>query len=165
MLKRRDLIDASASGDRIPAQPAPQPEALLISINASSVDECLLSRVNALTALLEMELTMKTKLIAVASAAVIGLTALAMPNQAKAHWNGGWWIPGAIIGGLALGAAIASRPYYYGPGYYGYGYPYYYGYGPYYYGYGSYYGYRPYYYGGPRYYYGRPYRHYRRYYR
>jgi hypothetical protein len=73
---------------------------------------------------------------------------------------------------LALGAAIASRPYYYGPGYYGYAYapgPYYDGYayapGPYYgaydYGYGGgyYYGGGPYYYGGARYYYNRPYRH------
>ena len=89
---------------------------------------------------------MKRKLIAVASAAMIGLTAVAIPNQVEARWRGGggWWIPGAIVGGLALGAAIASRPYYYGPGYYG-----------------SYYGYGggPYYYGGPRYYYGRPYRH------
>jgi hypothetical protein len=102
---------------------------------------------------------MKRKLIAVASAAMIGLTAVAIPNQVEARWRGGggWWIPRAIVGGLALGAAIASRPYYYGPGYYGYAYgpgPYYgYGGGPYYYGGG------PYYYGGPRYYYGRPYRH------
>ena len=94
---------------------------------------------------------MKRKLIAVASAAMIGLTAVAIPNKVEAHSNG-WWIPGAIIGGLAL-AAIASRPYYYGPGYYRYGY------GPYYYGGG------PYYYGGGPYYYRRPYRHYRRYYR
>jgi hypothetical protein len=94
----------------------------------------------------------KRKLIAVALAAMIGLSAaVATPKKVEAHSNG-WWIPGAIIGGLALGA-ITSRPYYYGPGYYGYGYdPYYYGSGPYYYG------------GGP-YYYGRPYRHYRRYYR
>jgi hypothetical protein len=56
----------------------------------------------------------------------------------------GWWIPGAVVGGLALGAAIASRPYYY-PGYYGYGYdPYYYGGSPYYYGGGPYYYQQPY---------------------
>jgi hypothetical protein len=84
---------------------------------------------------------MKQKLIAVASAALIGLAAVATPNKVEAH-SGGWWIPGAVIGGLALGAAIAS-----GPGYYGYGYdPYYYGGGPYYYGGG------PYYYGGGPYY-------------
>jgi hypothetical protein len=98
---------------------------------------------------------MKRKLIAIAAAATIGLSAIAVPGKAEAHSNG-WWIPGAIIGGLAIGA-IASRPYYYGPGpYYGYGYdPYYYGGGP-------------YYYGAP--YYARPYRYhryyrYRRYYR
>jgi hypothetical protein len=86
---------------------------------------------------------MKHKLIAVVSAAVIGLTAAAIPNKAEAHWRGGWWVPGAVIGGLALGAAIASSPYYYN-------------YGPYYYGGG------PYYYVGPRYYYRhRHYRYYR----
>src|SRR5262249_62291418 len=105
---------------------------------------------------------MKLKLIALASAAMIGLTAVALPDQAEARWRrGGWWVPGAVVGGLALGAAIASRPYYYGPGYYGYAYnpgPYY---EPYAYGYGggpSYYGGGPYYYGGPRSY-GGPYRH------
>jgi hypothetical protein len=104
---------------------------------------------------------MNHKLITLASAAMIGLTAVAIPNQVEARWrgSGGWWIPGAVAGGLALGAAIASRPYYYGPGYYDYAYapgPYYdYGYGgdPYYYGGG------PYYNGGPRYSYPRPYRH------
>jgi hypothetical protein len=111
---------------------------------------------------------MNIKLIALASAAMIGVTAVAIPSQAEARWRGGgWWVPGAVIGGLALGAAIASRPYYYGPGYYGYAYaP---GYGAYGYGYGGYSGYGPYdydynssgphYYGGPRYYYDRPYRH------
>ena len=60
---------------------------------------------------------MKLKLIELASAAMIGLTAAAIPNEAEARWRGGgWWIPGAVVGGLALGAAIASRPYYYGPG-------------------------------------------------
>jgi hypothetical protein len=85
---------------------------------------------------------MKVKLMAAVSAAVIGLTAaVAVPNKAEANWRGGWWVPGAVIGGIALGAAIASRPYYYGPGYYGYASgPYYYGGGPYYYGGGPYYG-------------------------
>ena len=81
---------------------------------------------------------MKQNLMAVA--AVIGLTAVAIPNKAEAYWRGGWWVPGAVIGGIALGAAIASRPYYYGPGYYGYASgPYYYGGAPYY-GGGPYYG-------------------------
>jgi uncharacterized membrane protein len=76
----------------------------------------------------EMRSNMNSKLIALASAATIALTAVAIPNQAEARWRGGgWWIPGAVIGGLALGAVIASRPYYYGGG------PYYaYGGGPYY---------------------------------
>ena len=85
---------------------------------------------------------MKQKLIAVASAAMIGLTAVAIPSKVEevAAWR--------------LGAAIASRPYYYGPGYYGYAYdPYYYDYGP------SYYGGGPYYYARPYRYYRRPYRH------
>ena len=85
---------------------------------------------------------MKRKLIAVASAAMIGLTAVAIPNKAEARWHGGWWVPGAVIGGIALGAALASRPYYY----YDYG-PYYYDSGPYYYG-GGYYRHRYYYHGG-----------------
>jgi hypothetical protein len=38
---------------------------------------------------------MKQKLMAVASAAVIGLTAVAIPNNAEANWRGGWWVPGA----------------------------------------------------------------------
>ena len=98
---------------------------------------------------------MKLKLIALASAAMIGLTAVAIPNEAEARWRGGWWVPGAVVGGLALGAIIASRPYYYGYG------PYYtYDYGPYAYDYGPYYsggGYSPYYYGGGPYYYQQPY--------
>jgi hypothetical protein len=90
---------------------------------------------------------MNLKLIALASASMIGLTAIAIPDQAEARWRrGGWWIPGAVVGGLALGAAVASRPYYYGGPYYAYDYgpynsgPYYYGggYGPYYYGGGPY---------------------------
>ena len=105
---------------------------------------------------------MNSKLIALASAATMAIAAVAIPDQAEARWRGGgWWVPGAVVGGLALGAAIASRPYYYGPGY-GYAYapgPYY---GAYDYGYGGgpyYYGGGPYYNGGPRYYYNRPYRH------
>lgn len=108
---------------------------------------------------------MKSKLIALASVATIALTAAAIPNQAEANWrghrHGGWWGPGAVIGGLALGAAVASRPYFdygyaYDPGPYAYDYDY----GPAVtYEYGG-----PYAYDGPRYYrggYGYPYRHWR----
>ncbi len=116
-----------------------------------------------------------------ASAGMIAL-AVAAPNKADARWNG-WWVPGAVIGGLALGAAIASshnyyygyapyRAYGYGPYAYSYGpyayryAPYAYSYAPYAYSYGPYayryapydYSYGSYAYAGPRYYY-RPYRH------
>lgn len=97
---------------------------------------------------------MKKTLMAIAAAATICGSTIATPTKVEAGSNG-WWIPGAIIGGLAVGA-IASGAYgpyyYYGPRPY-----YYYGPGPYYYGPG------PYYY-GPRYYY-RPYRYYSRPYR
>jgi hypothetical protein len=104
------------------------------------------------------EVNMNSKLIALASAATIAVTAVAIPNQAEARWRGGgWWVPGAVVGGLALGAAIASRPYYYGGGpYYAYGGSPYYGGGPYY-GSGSYYGGGGPYYGGGAYYGGGPY--------
>ena len=39
---------------------------------------------------------MNRKLIAVASAAMIGLTAVAIPKQVEAGSND-WWIPGAIM--------------------------------------------------------------------
>jgi hypothetical protein len=55
--------------------------------------------------------------------------------QARWRGGGGWhrgggWIPGAIIGGVLAGAAVAaSDPYYYdGPGPYGYSYSYGYAY-------------------------------------
>ena len=51
---------------------------------------------------------MKRKLIAIASAAIIGLSGFVAPGKAEAHSNG-WWIPGAIVGGLAIGA-LAARP-------------------------------------------------------
>lgn len=95
---------------------------------------------------------MKKTLIALATAATIAVTAIAAPTRAEAR--DGWWIPGAIFGGLALGALAASAAYgpYYGPRYY-------YGPGPYWGGWGPAYAYAPgpYYYGpryydGPRYY-------------
>lgn len=124
--------------------------------------------------------------LALAAAAVLGLTAVSAPSPAEAHWRGGGFFPG-IAGGLIAGAVIgglASNAYAYGPGYgyYGGGYPYYGGgYYPAYYGggyapagyYGGYYGdaypvvryrrvVRPayaYWGGGPRYYGPRYYHH------
>jgi hypothetical protein len=106
--------------------------------------------------------------LALAAAAVLGMTAVTAPSPAEAHWRGGGFFP-AVAGGLIAGAVIgglASNAYAYGPGYgyYGGGYPYYGGYAPAY--YGGYYD-EPYYpvvryrrvirpayayYGGPRFY-------------
>ena len=83
---------------------------------------------------------MKKAILALATAAVVGFTALAAPSPAEARWRGGGFGP-ALAGGLIAGAligGIASSAYAYGPryGYYG-------GYAPSYYG-----GYAPAYYGG-----------------
>ena len=113
---------------------------------------------------------MKKAVLALATAATIGVTALVAPSPAQA-WRGGWGpgLAGGLIAGAVIGG-IASSAYAYGPGY-GYyggpGYGYYGGYGPTYYGgyadygshaapayYGGYapayydYGYAPAYYGG-----------------
>jgi hypothetical protein len=108
-------------------------------------------------------IVMKTKVIAVTSVAMITLGAVAISNPAEARWRyGGWAVPGAVVGGLALGAAIASRPYYgygyaAGPYYGGYGYAapyaYYGGVGPNDYEYNNSYSYQP------SYRYNAPYRH------
>src|ERR1700738_5698145 len=93
---------------------------------------------------------MKKAVLALVTAATIGITALMAPSPAQA-WRGGWgggWGAG-LAGGLIAGAVIggiASSAYAYGPGYGYYGGP---GYG--YYGgpaYGYYGGYAPAYYGG-----------------
>jgi hypothetical protein len=91
--------------------------------------------------------------LALAAAAILGLTAVAAPSPAEAHWRGGGFFP-AVAGGLIAGAVIgglASNAYAYGPGYGYYGG----GYAPAY--YGGYYGggYAPAYYGGG--YYSEPY--------
>ena len=91
--------------------------------------------------------------LALAAAAVLGLTAVAAPSPAEARWRGGGFFP-AVAGGLIAGALIgglASNAYAYGPGYgygFGPGFGYYGGYAPAY--YGGYYGggYAPAYYGG-----------------
>ena len=82
-----------------------------------------------------------TKTLAVlATAATVGLTAMAAPAQAR-HIGPGLAF-GLAAGALTAGAIAASHPYYgYGPGYYDYGPTYYYGPGPY-----AYYGGGPYYY-------------------
>lgn len=114
---------------------------------------------------------MKKTALVLTTVGVLGLSALAAPTRAEAHWRGGWG-PG-IAGGLLAGAVIggiASSAYAYGPGhgyyggyapayYGGYGYPYggytttYYstGYAPAYYGYRYRRAYRPAfaYYSGP----------------
>ena len=90
---------------------------------------------------------MKKAVLALATAATIGVAALVAPSPAQA-WRGGGWGPGLAAGliGAAVIGGIASSAYAYGPGY-GYyggpGYGYYGGYAPAYYG-----GYAPAYYGG-----------------
>ena len=78
---------------------------------------------------------MKGKILALATAVTIGMTALTATSPAEARWRGGgWgggWGPGLAAGivGAAVIGGIASSTYAYGPGYgyYG-GYPYrYYG--------------------------------------
>ena len=86
-------------------------------------------------------------LTVVAAGGAVAIASVAAPTTADARCRG-CGIAAGVIGGLAVGAAIASAassPYYYGPGY-AYDYTYAPGYaygGPYYYG-----GYRGYYYGG-----------------
>ena len=90
---------------------------------------------------------MKKTVLALATAATIGVSALVAPSPAQAWRGGGWGWGGGLAAGL-IGAAviggIASSAYAYGPGYGYYG-------GP---GYGDYGGYAPAYYGGyaPAYY-------------
>nr|WP_249142256.1 hypothetical protein [Bradyrhizobium sp. AUGA SZCCT0160] len=100
------------------------------------------------------------KILALATAATIGIGSLAASSPAEARWRGGGWGPGIAAGliGAAVIGGIASSAYAYGPGYgyyggypgYGYGYaPVSYGYAPGYYG-GYATSYAPVYY-GPRY--------------
>jgi hypothetical protein len=93
---------------------------------------------------------MKKTVLALVTAATIGVSALVAPSPAQA-WRGGGWGPGLAAGliGAAVIGGIASSAYAYGPGYGYYGGP---GYGD----YGGYapayynYGYAPAYYGGYR---------------
>ena len=70
------------------------------------------------------------KKVGIAGLAAVSVFAatLATSSDADARWRGrgyrGGWVGPAIVGGLALGAIAASRPYAYGYGYgpgYGYG--------------------------------------------
>ena len=72
------------------------------------------------------------------AAVAIGAISAATIAPAEARWRGGPGLAfGLAAGALALGAAAATSPYYYGPGYYP----------------GTYYAPGPYaYYGGPVYY-------------
>ena len=87
---------------------------------------------------------MKKALAILATVATVGATMMSAPAQAGGwgHHHGGWGPAlgfGLAAGALTAGAIAASRPYYYGPDYYGY-------YGP------ANYGPGPYaYYGGPYY--------------
>jgi hypothetical protein len=96
---------------------------------------------------------MRKTVLALGTAATIGVSALVAPSPAQA-WRGGGWGAGLAAGliGAAVIGGIASSAYAYGPGYGYYGGPGYgyYG-GP---GYGYYGGYAPAYYGGyaPAYY-------------
>jgi hypothetical protein len=67
---------------------------------------------------------MRKILTALVAAATISATAIATSRKADAWW--GWWVPGAVAGGIVTGAivgsALAPRPYYpygYPPPYYG----------------------------------------------
>jgi len=90
---------------------------------------------------------MKRTILALATAATVGLTALAS-SPAEAQWRGGGWGPGiaggligaAVVGGIASSAYGPGPGYGYYGGYPGYGYD---GYAPVYSG-----GYAPAYYGG-----------------
>jgi hypothetical protein len=68
---------------------------------------------------------MKKTLMALAAVATLAVST-ASPALA---WRGGWGpgVAAGLLGGAIIGGAIASRPYYYGPGYY-YGPAYYPGY-------------------------------------
>ncbi len=75
---------------------------------------------------------MKKTLMALAAVATLAVSAVAVPAPAHAQRGVGVGIAAGLLGGAIIGGAIASSPYYYGPGYYP--------------------GYRPYgYYGGPAY--------------
>src|ERR671930_621128 len=89
---------------------------------------------------------MKKTALVLATVGALGVSAVAAPTPAEAHWRGfGPALAGGLIAGAVIGG-IASSAYAYGPGYGYYDYPAYYdGYAPAYYGA---YGYDPYPWGG-----------------
>jgi hypothetical protein len=70
---------------------------------------------------------MKRTLMALAAVATLAISAVAAPAPAHAQRGLGVGIAAGLLGGAIIGGAIASSPYYYGPGYgyYGPGYGYY----------------------------------------
>jgi hypothetical protein len=71
---------------------------------------------------------MRKTLAALAAVATLAVSAIAAPAPAHAQRGVGVGIAAGLLGGAIIGGAIASSPYYYGPGYG----PGYYGPGPYY---------------------------------
>jgi len=61
---------------------------------------------------------MKRTLMALAAVATLAVSALAVPAPAHAQRGVGVGIAAGLLGGAIIGGAIASSPYYYGPGYY-----------------------------------------------
>lgn len=69
---------------------------------------------------------MKKTLMALVAVATLAVSAVAAPAPAHAQRGLGVGIAAGLLGGAIIGGAIASSPYYYGPGY-GYYAPGYYG--------------------------------------
>jgi hypothetical protein len=70
-----------------------------------------------------MNATLKKAGVAALAAMSIAGATLATSSTAEARWHGRWhrhggWVGPAVVGGLALGALAASRPYYYDGGCY-----------------------------------------------
>ena len=62
--------------------------------------------------------------MAIGAAAVLAVSAVAMPAPAHAQRGVAAGVAAGLIGGAIVGGAIASQRNYYGPGYYGPGYGY-----------------------------------------
>jgi len=77
---------------------------------------------------------MRKAALVLATVGALGVSAVAAPTPAEAHWRGGWGsgLAGGLIAGAVIGG-LASSAYAWGPGYgyYGYAPAYYGGYDPY----------------------------------